>query len=50
MKKVKIWVAIIVFLGVLFYPSVAYDYKEIVEISDNDYGYIDPVIIANLTR
>jgi len=48
--KIKVWVAILVFLGTLLYPSVAYDYKEIVEISDNDYGYVDPVIIAELMR
>jgi len=48
--KIKVWVAILVFLGTLLCPSVAYDYKEIVEISDNDYGYVDPVIIAELIR
>ena len=44
--RIKVWVAILVFLGTLLYPSIAYDCKEIVEISDNDYGYIDPMIIA----
>lgn len=48
--RIKVWVAILVFLGILLYPSVAYDYKEIVEISDNDYGYVDPVIIAEFMR
>lgn len=48
--KLKFWIAILVFLGVLLYPSVAYDCKEIVEISDNDYGSIDPVLIAEFMR
>ena len=48
--KLKFWIAILVFLGVLLYPSVAYDCKEIAEISDNDYGFVDPVLMDKFIR